>query len=67
MRTTRPQSTSGNSSATSSAMSASRQLCSATLSRRPVDVHEWRVLHLSRSATARISKSRSGRIGYSSS
>ena len=38
MRTTRPQSTSGNSSATSSAMSASRQLCSATLSCRPFDV-----------------------------
>ncbi len=48
-------------------MSASRQLCSATLSRRPVDVHEWRVIAFEPFGHGEDLEESFGRIGYSSS
>ena len=45
-----------NCSPSSIAISARRQLCSATLSCRPDDVHEWRVLHFSFSVLSKKSR-----------
>ena len=57
MRMTLSMSAVGNSSVISMAIRATRQLCSATLSRRPEEVSQCRVRHFSCSATERISSS----------
>ena len=57
MRMTLSMSRSGNSSSISMAIRATRQLCSATLSRRPEEVSQCRVRHFNCSATDRISSS----------
>ena len=62
MRMTLSMSVSGNSSRRKKAISASRQLCSATLSRRPLLVSQWRRVSFSRSAVCRMSSSLLGSI-----
>ena len=60
----------GNSSAIIMAISATRQLCSATLSRRPPVVQQWRGASFNRSITrrksinARASMALSSRVFY---
>lgn len=65
MSTTRSMSSSGNSSFSRNAITARRQLCSATLSLLPEVVQLWRVLHFSFSNIPKNSINFSGSIAAS--
>ena len=64
MRSTLSMSTPGSSFFSSRAITASRQEWAATVSCRPVEVQEWRVLHLSFSSLPRKAKNPLGSMSH---